>query len=162
MRGRKPKPTRLKELHGNPGKRPLNQNEPKPEPQLPRPPAVIQGAARKEWFRIGRILFDAGLLTAMDTQALVAYCQTYARWCEAEEDIRRSGTVVRSLHDQPMISPYLKVANIAWSQWTHMLTEFGLTPSSRSRVKMPEKGGDDEFEAFLQRGGIRAVPKAKK
>jgi hypothetical protein len=32
MRGRKPKPTRLKLVAGNPGKRPLNPREPTPEP----------------------------------------------------------------------------------------------------------------------------------
>ncbi|MEQ8198694.1 MAG: phage terminase small subunit P27 family, partial [Clostridiaceae bacterium] len=31
QRGRKPKPTAIKVLEGNPGKRPLNKNEPKPE-----------------------------------------------------------------------------------------------------------------------------------
>ena len=30
MRGRKPKPTRLKQLEGNPGKRPINGREPAP------------------------------------------------------------------------------------------------------------------------------------
>jgi hypothetical protein len=34
MRGRKPKPTYLKLLNGNPGKRPLNEQEPKPQPAL--------------------------------------------------------------------------------------------------------------------------------
>src|SRR2546430_8262758 len=35
MRGRRPKPTRIKALTGNPGKRPLNPHEPRPEPALP-------------------------------------------------------------------------------------------------------------------------------
>lgn len=35
MRGRKPKPTYLKLLNGNPGKRALNEQEPKPERALP-------------------------------------------------------------------------------------------------------------------------------
>jgi hypothetical protein len=34
MRGRKPKPTRIKALTGNPGKRPLNPHEPRPAPAL--------------------------------------------------------------------------------------------------------------------------------
>jgi len=35
MRGRRPKPTRLKMLTGNPGKRPLNGNEPRPAAAVP-------------------------------------------------------------------------------------------------------------------------------
>ena len=40
-RGRKPKPTAIKELEGNPGKRPLNANEPKPERKAPRCPGWL-------------------------------------------------------------------------------------------------------------------------
>lgn len=40
-RGRKPKPTAIKELEGNPGKRPLNANEPRPERKAPRCPAWL-------------------------------------------------------------------------------------------------------------------------
>ncbi len=35
MRGRRPKPTRIKVLTGNPGKRPLNINELRPKPKIP-------------------------------------------------------------------------------------------------------------------------------
>ncbi len=35
MRGRRPKPTRIKFLTGNPGKRPLNAGEPRPDPGVP-------------------------------------------------------------------------------------------------------------------------------
>jgi P27 family predicted phage terminase small subunit len=107
-------------------------------PTVPEPPEVIQGAALAEWHRITPLLHGAGLLTVIDGSALAAYCQSYATWVEAQEEIRRSGTVIRSLHNQPMVSPYLKVANVAWQQWTRMLTEFGMSPSSRSRVKVPE------------------------
>ena len=34
-RGRKPKPTGIKQLEGNPGKRKLNEREPKPEKKAP-------------------------------------------------------------------------------------------------------------------------------
>lgn len=35
MAGRKPKPTAIKELEGNPGKRKLNKKEPKPDKGMP-------------------------------------------------------------------------------------------------------------------------------
>ena len=41
MRGRKPIPTELKRLNGNPGKRPLSDKEPQPEPKLPRAPSFL-------------------------------------------------------------------------------------------------------------------------
>jgi P27 family predicted phage terminase small subunit len=154
LRGRKPKPIRIKLLSGNPGKRPLPEDNVKPPRELPRPPAILQGLARKEWWRIGRTLFDAGLLTQIDVPALVAYCQSYATWCEAQQEIRRSCTVIKSSKGQPMLSPFLKVANIAWQQWTHILTEFGMTPSSRSRVTIAKSPAEEaEFERFFGSGG---------
>ena len=46
MRGRRPKPTRIKALTGNPGKRPLNAHEPRPEPALPDCPPELSPAAQ--------------------------------------------------------------------------------------------------------------------
>src|ERR1700686_3690928 len=129
MRGRKPKPTKLKLLQGNPGKRPLPENEAKLEASLPEPPEIIRGAALVEWNFIVPLLHGAGLLTKIDGRALGAYCQTYARWCKAENYLEKHGTVIKSDKGQPMMSPYLKVANVALQQWTRMLAEFGMTPS---------------------------------
>lgn len=44
--------------------------------------------------RSGECSFDAELLAQIDAPALVAYCQSYATWCEAQQEIRRSGTVI--------------------------------------------------------------------
>jgi P27 family predicted phage terminase small subunit len=161
MRGRKPKPTQLKIVAGKPGHRALPQNEAKPARKIPKPPAIIQGIAKNEWRRISRLLYDAGLLTAIDGSALTAYCQSYATWVEAQEEIRKTGTVIRSTKGQPMVSPFLKVANVAWAQWTRMLIEFGMSPSSRSRVTVADSGKADPFEEFLKRGGLNAVPRMR-
>ena len=45
MRGRRPNPTRLKLLTGNPGKRPLNPDEPKPQIAVPECPVELGPAA---------------------------------------------------------------------------------------------------------------------
>jgi len=132
--GRKPKPTALKLLHGNPGKRPLNQNEPKPRPRLPRAPAHLSDAARREWQRAGRFLLQLGLMTDLDVAALAAYCVAYGRWGEAEEALRTHGVLIKSPSGHPMQSPYLAVANRAMEQMRSLLSEFGMSPASRSRV----------------------------
>ena len=64
--GRKPQPTALKELKGNPGRRPLNEDEPKPEVHLPGPPSHLSPAARREWRRAGAFLVEMGLMTDLD------------------------------------------------------------------------------------------------
>ena len=89
QRGRKPKPTAVKVLEGNPGKRSLNTGEPKPEKKAPRCPAWLEDEAKKEWRRMAKQLEHLGILTEIDMAAFAGYCQAYARWKEAEEFISK-------------------------------------------------------------------------
>ena len=150
MRGRKPIPTAIKELNGNPGKRALNSSEPKPTVRIPSCPPQLQGEARKEWRRIGKELATHGLLTDLDRTALAAYCTAYERWLQAEENVRKLGAVVKSPSGFPIQNPYLAIANKAMEQMSKLLTEFGCTPSSRARVagNKPASPADD-LAAFL-------------
>ena len=68
--GRRPVPTRLKMLHGNPGKRRLNDREPQPEARLPKPPEHLTDEAKKEWRRAGKLLLGMGLVSDLDRAAL--------------------------------------------------------------------------------------------
>jgi len=85
MAGRKAKPTALKLVTGNPGKRALNQNEPIPAPTAapPIPPRHLTKAAKEEWARVCRELWLLGLLSTLDTSLLAAYCDSFATWVEA-------------------------------------------------------------------------------
>ena len=145
-RGPAPKPTRLKALAGNPGKRPLNRHEPQPKAGLPRCPTQLSEEAKREWKRISKELERLGLLTVLDRAALSAYCQAWGRWIEAEERLRQHGVIVKSPNGFPVQSPYLAVANRAMAQMGKLLVEFGLSPSSRSRIQSPiDDLDDDEF-----------------
>ena len=94
--GRKPKPTAVKVLEGNPGKRSLNRQEPKPEKKAPRCPAWLEDEAKKEWKRMAKQMEQLGILTEIDMAAFAGYCQAYARWKEAEEYISEHGTVMKA------------------------------------------------------------------
>ena len=96
QRGRKPKPTAVKVLEGNPGKRQLNELEPKPEKKAPKCPVWLDKEAKKEWRRISKQLEDLGILTEVDMAAFAGYCEAYSRWKEAEEFISKHGTIVKT------------------------------------------------------------------
>ena len=85
MAGRKPKPTAVKKLEGNPGKRKLNTKEPNPGKGMPDCPAWLLPEAKTEWIRLSEKLNQMGVLTEIDRSAFAAYCQSYARWKEAQE-----------------------------------------------------------------------------
>lgn len=136
QRGPAPKPTALKRLQGNPGKRALNESEPRPAATLPRCPTHLQGEARAEWKRVARALHESGLLTQVDRAALAIYCQAWARWVKAEAQVARHGEVVKSAAGNVMQNPYLSIANRAMKQVQLMAREFGMTPSARSQIKI--------------------------
>ena len=74
-RGRKPKPTAMKELEGNPGKHPLNTSEPKPNKKAPACPKWLEPEAKKEWRRLAKQMEAIGILTEVDMAAFAGYCQ---------------------------------------------------------------------------------------
>jgi P27 family predicted phage terminase small subunit len=149
MAGRRPKPTHLKLLQGNPGKRRLNAHEPKPDMEMPVVPDHLSEGAKAEWTRAGEQLHRLGLLTSIDRSAFSAYCVLWARWVDAEEALKKTGPVVRSPGGYPMLSPYYTVANQSLSQMRTYLTEFGMTPSSRSRTSVRTGETADPLEDFL-------------
>lgn len=92
MAGRKPKPTAMKKLEGNPGKRKLNTKEPVPAKEMPACPEWLMPEAKKEWERLAKLMNQMGVLTEVDMAAFAAYCQSYARWKEAQEHITSGGS----------------------------------------------------------------------
>src|SRR5581483_4340681 len=145
MRGRRPKPTRLKMLTGNPGKRPLNADEPRPEPVIPECPPELGPVARKEWDRLATELASLKILTALDRAALAAYCNAYGLWAEATEAIQKYGTMVKSPSGYPIQSPYVSIANRQAEIMMRIASEFGFTPVSRSRIATSARPEPDLF-----------------
>ena len=134
MRGRKPAPTSLRRLNGNPGKRGYNHAEPVPPEGLPDCPRHLTEVARDEWARIAGALYDMGVLTMVDRAALAAYCQAYARWVEAEEKLKETPVMLKTPSGYVQQSPWLSVANKQMELMGRYMAELGITPASRSRV----------------------------
>jgi len=150
-RGRKPRPTALKVLEGNPGKRKLNEKEPRPEKIAPSCPKWLESEAKKEWRRLAKKMEAIGILTEMDMAAFAGYCQAYARWKEAEEFITQHGTIVRTPSGYWQQVPQVSIAQTYLKVMNRFAEQFGLTPASRSRIVADSGGGssEDPLEALL-------------
>jgi P27 family predicted phage terminase small subunit len=146
MRGRRPKPTRMKVLTGNPGKRPLNEHEPRPDPVVPDCPAELGLAAQREWARLVGKLSSLNMVTELDRAALATYCGAYALWAEATEAIQKFGTMVKSPTGYPMQSPYISIVNRQAELMMRIASEFGFTPASRSRISTPQQSEPTLFD----------------
>ena len=150
--GRKPKPTHLKVIAGNPGKRALNKREPKPRPGVPTRPAGLSARAVKAWDEVAPMLHEMGVLTSADGMALAQCCEAYADLQAARAALKKrkaltydsisstGGKMVRSYPEAGLISD----ADRRFRAW---LVEFGLTPSARSKVTTmaPEVDPADAF-----------------
>ena len=76
MAGRKPKPTALKKLEGNPGKRKLNTKEPIPAKGMLNCPEWLLPEAKKEWERLAdlmnqKVKMEIQVLTVQKTGRLI-------------------------------------------------------------------------------------------
>lgn len=154
-RGRKPTPTAIKELEGNPGKRPLNNSEPKPTKKAPSCPKWLEPEAKKEWRRLAKQMEQIGILTEVDMAAFAGYCQAYARWKESEEFITQHGSIVKTPSGYWQQVPQVSIAQTYLKIMNRFAEQFGLTPSSRSRIiaDTDSRGGvADEMEDLLGGG----------
>jgi P27 family predicted phage terminase small subunit len=140
MRGRKPSPAHLKLIAGTRRKgRGAGTVIP---PALPEPPDFLHTYAKVEWGRVAPLLYRQGLLTKLDGAVLAAYCDSYARWQEAEgllADMRREDPIYRGLlivagNGTRIQNPVVGICNRAAQDVVKYSAELGMTPSSRSRI----------------------------
>jgi P27 family predicted phage terminase small subunit len=149
--GRKPKPTNLHVLNGNPSKIDLEtrqQNEPQFEKISPDCPEWLDDFAKEEWNRLAPELETLGLLAQVDMAAFAAYCSNYSTWRQADEIIKNDGLVI-SIYEvdaegkKVLIRikkhPAVAIRSDAFEKMKAFLIEFGFTPASRSRVHLPEE-----------------------
>lgn len=154
MRGRKPKPTHLKLLEGSVARK--NSGEPQPERSIPTCPQHLSPSAKTEWKRLARLLSRLGILTRLDRAALAAYCQAYGRWVEAEHKLRETPALLKMPSGYVQQNPWLTIATKHLEIMHKYLSEFGLSPVSRSRVNIkttvfqpkPWEWDDDDDDGF--------------
>lgn len=150
LRGPAPQPTKLKMIRGNPGRRPLNDQEPQPDPTPPTCPNWIDDIAKAKWAELSPELTRLGLLTSIDGDALAAYCQAFAEFQLATETLQTESRFFST--DKGYLAPHPAVSQqrSAWETMKSFAAMFGLNPSSRSRLKvMPRKNDKDPFDGFL-------------
>lgn len=151
-RGRKPKPSNLKVVTGTDRPSRRNNAEPKVAPAMPDPPAHLSDHARAEWDRVCVEMFNAGILSGLDRGGLAAYCQAYGRWVEAELALRRMaerdkathGLMIKTQSGNAIQNPLVGSANKAMADMMRYAAEFGMTPSSRSRIAALDRAEDDD------------------
>lgn len=152
MRGRRPKPTKLKVLAGNPGKRPLPEGEPQFS-GIPQCPEWLTDEAKAIWADVVPELVTLGIVGRLDRMCLAIYCQTYARYMQAEAEIDKHGiTIIERGRDGVILSykknPAVTVSIEAQKLIRSFAAEYGLTAASRTKIHGIALGRENEFDEF--------------
>lgn len=158
--GRRPLPSAVKNLRGNPGKRPVNKREPKPEMGTPAMPPGLCAFAKQIWNEKVKEIEAMGALAKIDGDQLGAYCTAMAHAAAAEQDIQENGLTYeeaqfdkRGKHvgDRRRNNPAVQLWNDATKIAKSLAAEFGMTPSSRSRLKIEKPAEVDPFDVMIER-----------
>jgi P27 family predicted phage terminase small subunit len=145
--GRRPKPTALKVLRGNPGQRRLNAAEPRPPAgEIVRPETLSTGAV-VVWDELAPICMAMKTLTPADVVPFATLCelQSTMRQTSAAKDGRRLFSLEAQDsedRDSPMvivIDATLKLERETATSLRPYYEYFGLTPSSRARISVPKQ-----------------------
>jgi P27 family predicted phage terminase small subunit len=133
---------------------------PSPPTGEPVRPDTLKGEARAEWDRMVVRLTASQTLSTVDDAALYVYCRVFA-------DAERLQRAVDALdspffdkvsvdgagveHIEPKVHPGFAQLRSYRQALRQFLVEFGLTPSSRSRVKLADTTERDELQEFFSR-----------
>jgi P27 family predicted phage terminase small subunit len=150
---RRPKPTHLKEIAGNPGGRPLNTQEPQPPKGVPEMPKGMGLAAKRMWRKWTKELIAVGVMSTVDGVALEQACVSAALaekfYREALESPMINEFAGASVDGQIFYKRKVNPAALGYIAASKnvkaFLIEFGLTPASRSKLKIEKEQPDNEL-----------------
>jgi P27 family predicted phage terminase small subunit len=145
-------PTALKKLRGNPGHRPLNDEEPLVVGDIQPPPRHLTPEQKRIW-RENVKNAPPNLLKSLDWSVFEMWVVATTLHRKAVRMVNKEGLIVPSPEKQvPMQNPWLAILNKQAMLVVKCAAEMGFTPVSRSKVKakapeLPTAGG---FSAYVK------------
>ena len=107
------------------------------ERKAPSCPDHLDAEAKREWKRLVKMLLRVRILTEADGLALANLCQTWSTLVKAQTKLNESGLLLKTPSGYIQQSPLLGIVNNCTEKVVKLSREFGLTPSSRSRLHVP-------------------------
>lgn len=160
MKGRKPRPTHLRVLDGNPGKRPLNKAEPVAPGSLREPPDWLTEGQKESW-RYALEHAPLGVLGKIDRGLLAVWVVAEDLHRDAAQKVAKFGSVVKVGADKDgkggtmQQSPYLPIVNRQAQIMVKTAAELGFTPVARTRIGAGDGGSSVEKGNRFAGHGVR-------
>jgi P27 family predicted phage terminase small subunit len=173
-KGRKPTPTALKKLRGTTQPCRENKNELVGSPliKLPSAPRWFKKNARKIYRAKGKQLQNLSLLTILDLELFISFCREYGNYLDTSAELDNYGVnntldflakidferiplekkddVMEALMfgEDLILKRIQKINKESWERSKILASEFGFTPSARTKIAMPagDNDGDNDFD----------------
>ena len=153
MKGRKPKPQRLKELAGTAQPCRTNENEMQVSRlvNIPAAPFLLSEQGEIEYSIICNELSNKKMLHLVDLSLVTAYCNEIAIYIEMENSLKQTGRIDEFYSEDGLLTrrqakPEQKIANDSLNKALKLAVQFGLTPSARTRINAPADETDNIFK----------------
>ena len=152
-RGKKRTPLALVKQRGTKGNKAASKDaENAPEPdvleKVPTPPSFLTAKEKKVFKEFATLLHEAGVLTGMDVDVLSGLSKCWQQWIDASKALEKGGLTFTSYNRNgdamERKRPEIGIANDAWKMVMSILTEYGMTPASRSKVSLAGKGNGNK------------------
>jgi P27 family predicted phage terminase small subunit len=154
VKGRKPQATAIKEASGAFIKDPQRRNKSEPEAKRGWPIApkhVMSDAIAFEcWTNVCTTLDELAILTTADQSLMALYCSTYSQWLWLAETVKDGNCSVTNVQGNVTTSPEAQQVHKYADRLLKMMSELGLTPSSRSRLHVKKDEETDPFQEWLK------------
>ena len=143
-KGRKKKPTKLKEMQGTTRNCRLVENEMVVDlvTKLPEAPSWLSKIGKEEWNKITNQLFNLDMLHIVDLKLIESYCNEISLYIECEMELRKNGRIDNFTNSngdllRSQSKPLVKIKNDALANSLKLATLFGLTPVARASISAP-------------------------
>lgn len=154
-KGRKKIPDEMKILRGT--DQPVRMNDHKPEitflSKLPPPPKNFSSKGKKLYKNVGDEFMTKKLLNKVNIYFFVAWCREMSIYFDAEDlipDIRSRMKDDLNINDEILNTKKIhKISKEALMNALKIGVEFGMTPSSQSKIIAPFVNKLDDFENYL-------------
>lgn len=161
---RKPTPTAIRKLQGNPGKRPLPKREPKPRVEAPKMPTGLSKAAQNEWKRLVAECVRLKIITTLDHSLLRSYIHEWQMCEHLFGQCKNHGTYISDTVIDRNGNAYQ--TNIKRAPWDTSLaqhqsilrgirSDLGFTPTARTKVSVVEDEEPKKADLLAFDGGKR-------
>lgn len=148
--GRPAKPTSLKLVAGNPGKRAINKQEPDPDYLRDlTAPAWLKPAAKAVWDEMAPMASKAKLLTEVDVQTFAMGCNALAEYRKASDRVDADGSIkIKKALDEEgkvvdageYLNPWAGAQSMYFKQAMAVFSQFGMTPRARTGIALQPQG----------------------